>query len=592
MVLARGSLALAGAAVLSVGANAQLGGIGDAIRDTGNAVDRAGRDVGRAVERTERQTDRAIRRTERQFNDRYDDARGPIRDAVGDTVRGAGRIAGEATRAVTGRPRLGVTFDEARDSGLYISDVDSGSVAYRAGIRSGDQIVTINGRRFESYHDAVPYIRDYDDDNMDIVVLRDGRHINLAADLAARADVRVGGRTVFRGDRPTLGVWFDTNAGNLTISRVTDGSPAYRAGIRRGDRILALDGRRVSEYRDVTRYLADLQPDEDVDILVLRNGRELHLDATLTAAAETRRDVRRYEPREYRGSDRASLGVVFDDSDRDSLVITRVESGSPAFRAGLRRGDRIYALNGRRINSYRDLNDYLADLDADADISIGVVRDDRRMTVDATLASRSNVFDDRDADRGDERRRDRYDDRFDDRTDRVADRYDERRDRADDRFDERTDRVTDRMDDRRDRLEDRAEDTRDDIRRRADRTRDRLEDTREARRERTERTRDRIEDRADDARDSFDDARSRARENIRENFREGFDEGRDESNADDRDSDGARQPPEEPKDESASDRSSDRDGDESAEDQSKDSDEDKSADQSSDKSNEDSNDDE
>lgn len=573
MIASRSSLALAGAVMLSGSGYAQTGFIGDAARDAGNAADRAGRAVDRAVDRTERQTGRAIRRTERQLNDRYNDARGPIRDAVGDTVRGAGRIAGEATRAVTGRPRLGVTFDENRGDDLYIANVDANSVAYRAGIRTGDQIVSINGRRFDSFRDAVPYIRDYDDDNMDIVVLRDGRQITLAADLAARADVRgnyrVDSRTEFRGDRPTLGVWFDTEAGDLTIARVGDGSPAYRAGIRRGDRILALDGRRVTEYRDVTRYLADLQPDEDVDILVLRNGRQLNLDATLTATAEVDRNPRRFDSREYRG-DRASLGVVFDESDRDSLVITRIESDSPAYRAGLRRGDRIYALNGRRVNDYRELSGYLADLDSDADISIGVVRNDRRMTVDATLAASSDVFDDRARER-------RYD-----RADRVADRYDDRRERAEGRFDERMDRVTDRLEERSDRISDRAEEARDDIRRRADRTRERAEDTREARRERTERTRDRVEDRIDDASDATNDARGRARENIRENFREGFDEGRDSdrndsdrndsgrndsdndsADRDDADRNEARQPPAEPRDESAND--SDESSDDSSE---------------------------
>jgi S1-C subfamily serine protease len=546
MIASRGSLALAGAVMMADGAYAQTGVVGDAIRDAGNAADRAGRDVGRAVDRAERQTDRAVRRTERQLNERYDDARGPVRDAVGDTVRGAGRIAGEATRAATGRPRLGVTFDEARDNDLYIANVDANSVAYRAGIRRGDQIVSINGRRFDNYRDAVPYIRDYDDDNMDIVVLRDGREITLAASLAAGTNVRVDGRTEFRGNRPTLGVWFDAEAGDLTIERVGEGSPAYRAGIRRGDRILALDGRRVTEYRDVTRYLADLQPDEDVDILVLRNGRELRLDATLTATADVDRNPRRFDSREYRRDDRASLGVVFDESDRDSLVITRIESGSPAFRAGLRRGDRIYALNGRRVNAYRDLSSYLADLDTDAEISIGVIRDDRRMTVDATLAASSDVFDDRAGERRE------------DRSDRVADRYDERRDRAEDRLDERTDRASDRLEDRSDRVGDRAEETRENVRRRADRTRERAEDTREARRERTERARDRAEDRIDDARDSADDVRGRARENIRENFREGFEEGRNDADNDDSDSDSsdreeARQPPAEPRDESAAD---------------------------------------
>lgn len=125
---------------------------------------------------------------------------------------------------------------------------------------------------------------------MDLVVKRDGEHVRLAADLATRPRVAI-------GDRPALGLWFQRGS-NLVIGRTANGSVAYNAGLRSGDRVLAIDGQPVRSQRTLTRYLADMQPSERVNIDVSRSGRRIRLDSELmeTAHSEGRTSQRNESP--------------------------------------------------------------------------------------------------------------------------------------------------------------------------------------------------------------------------------------------------------------------------------------------------------
>ena len=57
--------------------------------------------------------------------------------------------------------------------------------------------------------------------------------------------------------------------------------PAKAAGIQVDDVIITIDGKDVSEARDVARVVTDVGPDKDVEVVVLRNGTELRKIAKL-----------------------------------------------------------------------------------------------------------------------------------------------------------------------------------------------------------------------------------------------------------------------------------------------------------------------
>ncbi len=67
-----------------------------------------------------------------------------------------------------------------------------------------------------------------------------------------------------------------------TVGTVSPGSAAEAAGLQPGDRVVALDGMRFDDFQALSSELRE-RPGDEVDLLVLRNGRELTLDATLGA---------------------------------------------------------------------------------------------------------------------------------------------------------------------------------------------------------------------------------------------------------------------------------------------------------------------
>jgi serine protease Do len=67
--------------------------------------------------------------------------------------------------------------------------------------------------------------------------------------------------------------------------------------------------------------------------------------------------------------------------ERDGLLVRHVESGSPADRAGIQRGDLLVAAGGRALGDLDGLFDALAAVDDGAGLEVGVVRGTEERTV-------------------------------------------------------------------------------------------------------------------------------------------------------------------------------------------------------------------
>ncbi len=70
-------------------------------------------------------------------------------------------------------------------------------------------------------------------------------------------------------------------SGGVLLSDVRAGGPAEAAGIRGGDRLVALAGTRIENLHDMTFALQDQRPGQTVDVVVVRGGRRITLRATL-----------------------------------------------------------------------------------------------------------------------------------------------------------------------------------------------------------------------------------------------------------------------------------------------------------------------
>jgi len=85
----------------------------------------------------------------------------------------------------------------------------------------------------------------------------------------------------------------------------------------------------------------------------------------------------------------ASLGL----SDARGAIVSSIESGSAAERAGVKRGDVIVSFNGQPVTDYNALRNRVADAKPGSDASVGIMRDgsEKKLTVklDEASANRS-----------------------------------------------------------------------------------------------------------------------------------------------------------------------------------------------------------
>ena len=106
----------------------------------------------------------------------------------------------------------------------------------------------------------------------------------VPVDLQEACAAAVGGAGQFvvacRPSPPRLGAWTTPVEGGLKVLGVIPHSPAARAGIRKGDVILAVDGRKISSAKDIHRAIRT-RPFAPHHYKVRRNGRVIELEISL-----------------------------------------------------------------------------------------------------------------------------------------------------------------------------------------------------------------------------------------------------------------------------------------------------------------------
>jgi serine protease Do len=153
------------------------------------------------------------------------------------------------------------------------------------------------------------------------------------------------------------------------VSDVIPDSPAEKAGIERGDIIINFDGAEIADSRDLPAKVAATPVGEEVEMTVLRDGREKQLQVSVGELAANNTFHGRDE-----GASKGKWGLQLHDLDehvaaqlrldtREGVAIVGVEPGSAAAEAGLRAGDVIVEVNRESVDSVSEVKKQLGDAD-------------------------------------------------------------------------------------------------------------------------------------------------------------------------------------------------------------------------------------
>lgn len=208
----------------------------------------------------------------------------------------------------------------------------------------------------------------------------------------------------------------------VAVEKVTENSPAERAGLQNGDVIVRFDGAEVTSVRKLSRLIAEVAPDHQATLTVVRAGREMEIKVTMG-----KREFPRFEgsallrdlpkipvmpdmPRilppsvpmppsfEFEkdgnvlffGSNRQigitvtsltdQLGDYFGVAQGRGVLISSVRENSPASKSGLQAGDVVVEVDGKEVKSAFDLTRLINERKEGA-VNLTVIRNKSRMNV-------------------------------------------------------------------------------------------------------------------------------------------------------------------------------------------------------------------
>ena len=186
---------------------------------------------------------------------------------------------------------LAESFGLDRPRGALIAQVGRDSPAERAGLQSGDIIVTFDGEPIETSAD-LPHVVGLiaPGSRVQALIVQDGEEQSvtvevgaLAADQVAQVDAGVSadGSLELLGMRVAeaeAGALADLGlSGGVLIDAVEPDSPANEAGVRAGDILTRLGSRPISRVSDVTAAADDLTPGSSVPARLIRGGSPLFI---------------------------------------------------------------------------------------------------------------------------------------------------------------------------------------------------------------------------------------------------------------------------------------------------------------------------
>jgi len=154
------------------------------------------------------------------------------------------------------------------------------SPASEAGLKAGDRIVEIEGRPIVRASQAKAELsRRYAGETVRLIVLREKERIEHDLELVAKLEPYEHPFLGILPMRPPAG--FEERAAGVTVRYVYPESPAAKAGIERGDVVVALAGEPVEEADAFRLKLSDHQPEDEVEFEVRRGEETLRLKALL-----------------------------------------------------------------------------------------------------------------------------------------------------------------------------------------------------------------------------------------------------------------------------------------------------------------------
>jgi serine protease Do len=185
-----------------------------------------------------------------------------------------------------------------------------------------------------------------------------------------------------------------SSANGALVSDVMKGSPAAKAGIKRGDIIIGFNGKQVKDVSNLRNLVAQSKIGKVVGMKILRSGKKYTIKVTIKEfpmSREVTEVVPDHSIVETEAEVLTGLNVMdltketlkqlgFNKNER-GVIVVKVETGSPADEAEIRKGDIIKEIDKKKIYSVEDFNKIASHIKRNENVLLFINRGGKRFYV-------------------------------------------------------------------------------------------------------------------------------------------------------------------------------------------------------------------
>jgi regulator of sigma E protease len=160
---------------------------------------------------------------------------------------------------------LGITVPAYIENPPVIGYVEPNSAASAAGFLKGDKIIEVNGEHLKTWRDANIAFQSNPASILKVKIERKGDVKTIEFNASSSPE----GVTAMGIGEPI----------EAKIGSVIDGTPAEKAKLKKGDKILSINGREISDWYQMASIIKE-KPNQEITLLVKRDGNQFEVKIT------------------------------------------------------------------------------------------------------------------------------------------------------------------------------------------------------------------------------------------------------------------------------------------------------------------------
>ena len=133
-------------------------------------------------------------------------------------------------------------------------------------------------------------------------------------------------------------------------------SAADEAGIKAGDIVVAINGKKISSFNELRTKIATVGAGSKISLGIIRDGKEQTVDVVLKQAESKKLETKNQEINDLFKGVKLSTAS----GDVKGVEIIDIDGNSQAARYGMEKGDIIVGVNREKVETLDDLNKILS----------------------------------------------------------------------------------------------------------------------------------------------------------------------------------------------------------------------------------------